>query len=233
LQENKLKVSAMAVNYAVKLESVSKSYGEVSPHRIFESVNIGFRDGEFVALKGPIGSGKTTLLNMIAGFLKPNTGRVIAKGVDVVRMPEKELAVFRAKTFGIVPQTQNLVPELTIAQNIELPLIFQNIPKWDRVKRVQDVLQGVGIPKMGGRIVGTLSVGEREIIAIARSTVLDPPILLLDEPTEALDPVMTDMVVAFIKSEHTLKKKTVIIATHDDRVVKIAHTIVQVKKRIP
>jgi len=215
----------MAVNYAVRLEGVSKSYGEVSAHRIFESVNIGFRDGEFVALKGPIGSGKTTLLNMVAGFLKPNTGRV--------RMPEKELAVFRAKTFGIVPQTQNLVPELTIAQNIELPLIFQNIPKGDRARRVQEVLQRIGIPKMGNRIVGTLSVGEREIIAIARSIALDPPIMLLDEPTEALDPVMTDMVVAFVKSDHALKKKTIIIATHDDRVVKIAHTIVQVKKRIP
>jgi len=226
-------VSAMAVNYAVRLESVSKSYGDGPPNRIFESVNISFRDGEFVALKGPIGSGKTTLLNMIAGFLKPDTGKVVVKGLDVVRMPEKELAVFRAKTFGIVPQTQNLVPELTIAQNIELPLIFQNVPKDARAKRVQEILQRVGIHKMGDRVVGTLSVGEREIITIARSTALDPPILLLDEPTEALDPVMTDMVVALIKSDHILNKKTVIIATHDERVVRIAHNIIQVKKRMP
>ena len=223
----------MAVNYVVKLESASKSYGDVSPHRIFESVNISFRDGEFAALKGPIGSGKTTLLNMIAGFLKPNFGRVVIKGVDIVRMPEKELAAFRAKTFGIVPQTQNLILELSIAQNIELPMIFQNIPKAERERRVQEILQRVGIPKMADRIVGTLSVGEREVIAIARSTALDPPILLLDEPTEALDPAMTDMVIAFIKSDHVLKKKTVIIATHDERVTKIAHTIIQVKKRMP
>jgi len=223
----------LAVNYAVKLEGVSKSYGDVSPQRIFESVNISFRDGEFAALKGPIGSGKTTLLNMIAGFLKPNLGRVVVKGIDIVRMPEKELAIFRAKTFGIVPQTQNLVLELSIAQNIELPMIFQNIPKVERTKRVQDILERVGISKMADRIVGTLSVGEREVIAIARSTALDPPIFLLDEPTEALDPAMTDLVVAFIKSDHVLKKKTVIIATHDERVTKIAHTIIQVKKRMP
>jgi putative ABC transport system ATP-binding protein len=202
-------------------------------HRVFESVNLAFQEGEFVAAQGPIGSGKTTLLNIISGFQKPNTGRVLVKGTDIVRIDDQELLSIRNRTFGIVPQTQNLIPELTIAQNIELPLILQRVLKAEREKRVQGVLDRIGIGKVRDRIVGTLSVGEREIVTIARSMVTDPPIILMDEPTEALDPLMTDIVISFLKSDHLLRKKTMLVATHDERIVRLAGRIIHVKKRIP
>lgn len=222
----------MPSNYILRLENVSKAYG-MPQHRVFESVNLAFQEGEFVAAQGPIGSGKTTLLNIISGFQKPNTGRVLVKGTDIVRIDDQELLSIRNRTFGIVPQTQNLIPELTIAQNIELPLILQRVLKAEREKRVQEVLNRIGIGKVRDRIVGTLSVGEREVVTIARSMVTDPPIILMDEPTEALDPMMTDIVVSFLKSDHLLRKKTMLVATHDERIVRLAGRIVHVKKRIP
>lgn len=222
----------MPPNYVLRLENVSKSYG-TPQHRVFESVNLAFQEGEFVAAQGPIGSGKTTLLNIISGFQKPNTGRVLVKETDIAHINGQELLNIRAKTFGIVPQTQNLIPELTIAQNIELPLILQKVPKAEREKRVREVLDRIGIGRVQDRIVGTLSVGEREIVTIARSMVTDPPIILMDEPTEALDPLMTDIVISFLKSDHLLKKKTMFVATHDERIARLAGRILHVKKRIP
>lgn len=221
----------MPANYIVKLENVSKSYGV--QQWVFESVNLALQDGELVAAQGPIGSGKTTLLNIIAGFQKPNAGRVLVRGTDITYMNGQELIDLRAKTFGIVSQTQNLIPELTIAQNIELPLILQKIPKAERERKVQEVLARIGISKMAQRIVGTLSVGEREIVAIARSMVSDAPIIIMDEPTEALDPMMTDIIVSFIKGDYILRKKTILIATHDKRIAHLASRIVHVRKRIP
>ena len=223
----------MGGKLAISLDNVSKSYNGSFNHDIFEKVNLKIELGEFVVAHGPIGSGKTTLLNLISGLTKPSKGRIQINGIDIGAMDNNSLAEMRASTFGIVHQTQNLIPELTIVENIELPLVFLGIGREERRKRATESLRKIGIAKMAERLVGNLSVGEKEIVAIARSMVGNPAIVLMDEPTEALDPIMAEMVLSLVRGDSLLRKKTIIITTHDRRIASIAGRVIHIKRKIP
>ena len=189
--------------------------------------------GTFVALVGPIGSGKTTMLNMLCGLERPTTGAIIVMGQEITKLSNDELGEFRAGTIGLVPQVQTLIPELTVRENVELPLHFAKIDRDTRQRKVDYVLEKIGIRGESKRIVSTLSVGERQMVAFARALVNDPPILLMDEPTEALDPLMSEVILGVLRGDNMTAGRTIFVTTHDRRVTELARRTLRVKKKIP
>ena len=217
----------------IKLYDVKKKYNGSSNQKVFSKINLEIYSGELIAVKGVIGSGKTTLLNLISGLVKPDSGRIYVDRYDITSMKQNSLALLRANIFGIVPQIHNLIPELTIAQNLELPLIIKGIKKEKRITIVMESLEKIGIINMSERLVGSLSVGESTIVSIMRSMITNPSILLMDEPTEGLDPVMAEMILSLIRGYSLLNHKTILITTHDNRILSIADRIIQVQQQIP
>lgn len=215
------------------MEDVGKRYNGSSNYGVFDKIDLKIKPGELIVAQGPIGSGKTTLLNLISGLTKPSRGRIFINDMDITNLNSDDLAVMRARTFGIVNQTLNLIPEMSIAQNLELPLVFLGLRKDERQKRVLEVLQRIGIIQMADRFASSLSVGEMEIVSIARSMVTDPPIVLMDEPTENLDSIMAEMVLSLIRGDAFLKKKTILVTTHNRKIASIASRVIHVKKTIP
>jgi len=153
--------------------------------------------------------------------------------VDITKLQGDALAAFRAQNIGLVPQVQNLIPGLTIYENVELPLHFLNVGKPERGDRVEGVLDRIGIGGDADRMVETLSVGERQLVSIARALVNDPPILLLDEPTEALDPLMSEVILGILRGDNLIAGKTLFVTTHDKRVINLARRTLRIKKQIP
>ena len=213
----------------IKLLDITMSYEN---NTIFSNVNLEIQSGEIIAAKGTIGSGKTTLLNLICGIMKPDSGRIYIDKYDITKLSSDKLSTLRAKIFGIVPQKSNLVPELSISQNLELPLMFSGIDKNKRQSIVDQTLDKLGLISLSDRLAGTLSVGESEIVSIARSMVNDPPILLMDEPTEGLDPIISEMILSLIRGDSIMNQKTVFITTHDERILNIANRVIQVQENM-
>ena len=210
----------------IKLLDVSMNYDD---NIIFSNINFEIEPGEIVAAKGTIGSGKTTLLNLICGIIRPTSGRIYIDKYDITKLPPDKLSALRANIFGIVPQKTNLIPEISIKQNLELPLMLNGIDKDKRNSTVNETLDKLGLISLSDRIAGTLSVGEAEIVSIARSMVSDPPILLMDEPTEGLDPIISEMILSLIRGDSIMNQKTIFITTHDERILNIANRVINVK----
>ena len=210
----------------IKLLDVSMNYDN---NVIFSNINLEIEPGEIVAAKGTIGSGKTTLLNLICGIIRPTSGRIYIDKYDITKLPSDKLSALRANIFGIVPQKTNLIPEISIKQNLELPLMLNGIDKDKRNSIVNETLDKLGLISLSDRLAGTLSVGESEIVSIARSMVSDPPILLMDAPTEGLDPIISEMILSLIRGDSIMNQKTIFITTHDERILNIANRVINVK----
>ena len=166
-----------------QLTHVSKVFLEPKRREVFTDVNMRVKRGEFVALAGPVGSGKTTLVNLLAGLERPTSGSIQVLGKETTRISGRELAALRLTSLGLVPQVQNLMQEFTVSQNVELPLFFLGEKEREsRLSRVQEVLASMGINADAERKVADLSVGEKQLVSIARAMVKDPPLLVMDEP---------------------------------------------------
>ena len=169
----------------IEFHRVTKSYfREEQEVPVLRNFSLTIPPGKFLAIMGPSGSGKTTILNLIAGLDRPTQGTVHAAGIEVSQQRESDLARWRARHIGFVFQFYNLIPVLTAAENVELPLLLSPLAKRERVKHVQAALGLVGLSNRIHHYPRQLSGGQEQRVGIARAIVSDPPILLADEPTE-------------------------------------------------
>jgi putative ABC transport system ATP-binding protein len=213
------------------LEHIRKVYAGPVAREVFADVNLRIENGEFVAVAGPIGSGKTTLTNLIAGLERPTFGFIRIQGTETTRLSEDAVSNLRASSIGLVPQVQNLLDDLTVFENVEIPLILLNLDNRSRISRVEEVLERVGISSDAKRKAGALSVGERQMVAIGRALVSDPPLLLMDEPTESLDPLISDVILEILRGENLTRGKTILVTTHDKKITSLANRTIRIKKK--
>ncbi|MEM1637380.1 MAG: ABC transporter ATP-binding protein [Pyrobaculum sp.] len=215
---------------AVELINVSKIYNSgIAKTVALDGVNLSTAPGEAVVLMGPSGSGKTTLLNIIATLDRPTSGHVLIMGVDVAKLPERELERFRLKNIGYLFQSFNLVPYLTAEQNVALPLIALGVRKELALLRARALLEFVGLGNAARLYPHQMSGGMQQRVAIARSLATKPPILILDEPTSNIDLDNAAVVLGLIMLANRLMKTTVFVATHDPEVARIATRIVYMR----
>ena len=201
---------------AIQLRSVSRHYvmGE-SVIRAVHEVSLSVPSGEFLALLGSSGSGKSTLLNLIAGLDRPSSGAVIAHGQDLSKMSSPELARYRRQTVGMVFQSFNLLPRMTLEENVELPLRLAEVDRSERAARVREALERVRLEKRIGHRPSELSGGEQQRTAIARALVNRPRILLADEPTGNLDSATGESILTLLREIQENPGMTIVMVTHE------------------
>jgi putative ABC transport system ATP-binding protein len=215
---------------AVRLRNVSKIYSDGAAKTVaLDNVSLEVAPGEVVALMGPSGSGKTTLLNIIAALDRPTSGEVYVMGVDVARLPESKLEKFRLKNVGYLFQSYNLVPYLTAEQNVALPLMALGVKKELALLRARVLLELVGLEGAARLYPHQMSGGMQQRTALARALAVNPPILVLDEPTSNIDLDNTSVVLGLIHIINRLMKTTVFIATHDPDVARVATRVVYMR----
>ncbi len=201
---------------AIRLQSVARHYtlGD-STIRAVDDVSFTVASGEFLALLGSSGSGKSTLLNLIAGLDRPTSGAVVANGEDLSQMSSLELARYRRQTVGMVFQSFNLLPRMTLEENVELPLRLAEVERQERAGRVRDALERVGLGKRISHRPSELSGGEQQRAAIARALVNQPKILLADEPTGNLDSTTGESILTLIREIQKNLGMTIVMVTHE------------------
>jgi putative ABC transport system ATP-binding protein len=211
----------------VKAESLHKEYrvGEVVVQAL-KGVSFEIEPASFVSFIGPSGSGKTTLLNLIGCLDKPTEGRLEVAGKDVVPLNTRESASFRGAILGFIFQDFNLIPVLTVYENIEYPLLMvQNIPPKERRTRVMSLLEAVGMTGQREKYPDQISGGQKQRVAVARALVTNPRLVLADEPTANLDHKTAYMVIELMKKMRDEFKTTFIFSTHDQKIVGEAEII--------
>ena len=215
----------------VELKGVSKTfYRGKEPVPVLENLDLQVEEGAYQALMGPSGSGKSTLLNLIAGLDKPTSGTAKVAGQDLTNMSDGELAHFRADKIGFIFQAYNLLPVLTAAENVELPLLLTKLSSSDRKTRAKTALRVVGLEDRMGHYPRQLSGGQEQRVAIARAIVNDPTILVCDEPTGDLDRKSADEILALLEKLNKEFKKTILMVTHDPAAAERAGVIRKLDK---
>ena len=202
--------------------------GTQHPVRALDGLNASIQDGDLALLLGPSGCGKTTLLSCIGGLQRPTSGQVVISGKPLDVRDEASMVAHRQQAVGFVFQAFNLVPSLTVLDNVAAPLRTTGVPTRAARKRAGDLLERVGLGHRIRHRPGQLSGGQQQRVAIARSLAHDPPILLADEPTANLDYTQVESVLALLRDLAT-PGRTVIISTHDDRLLPLAHRVVRMR----
>ncbi len=211
----------------LEVKSVSKTYGsgEAAVHAL-KNVSFSVPKGEFVAVVGESGSGKSTLLNMIGALDTPTSGRVFIDGRDIFSMKESSLTVFRRRNIGFIFQSFNLIPELTVEQNIIFPVLL-DYRKPDQ-KYLEELLHILKLQERRRHLPGQLSGGQQQRVAIGRALITHPALILADEPTGNLDTQNTSEVIALLKEASRLYEQTILMITHSRRIAQTADRILQV-----
>ncbi len=193
----------------IRLEKVEKYYGDT---QVLKGIDLEVEGGDFISITGSSGSGKSTLLNLIGGMDRPETGRIIVENEDVTSYTEEELTLYRRKKIGFIFQFFNLFPNITVFENVQLPLLLNGIDDEDRVYRV---IKRVGLQGREKSLPYQLSGGEQQRVAIARALIHDPRIILADEPTGSLDSRTGAAIMNLIRTLMEETQKTVILVTHE------------------
>jgi putative ABC transport system ATP-binding protein len=206
----------------ISLHQVTKTYETpAGKFAALKDIDLEIRPGQFVGIVGKSGSGKSTLLNMVAGIDRPSTGSVAVAGTEIQSMSENKLAAWRGRNVGFVFQFFQLLPTLTAAENVMLPMDFsKSVPLRERRKRAVALLERVGVGLHADKLPATLSGGEQQRVAIARALANEPPLVLADEPTGNLDSVTATAILdlfRFMANEGT----TVVIATHEADIARV------------
>lgn len=213
----------------IHLEDICKSYYLGKQElEVLKGINIDIFKNEFVALMGPSGSGKSTLMNILGCLDTPTKGRYILNGNDVSRMIDNDLAEIRNKEIGFVFQQFNLLPRLTAAENVALPLIYSGIAKKERMERALEVLSKVKLDDRSHHKPNELSGGQCQRVAIARALINDPAIILADEPTGNLDSKTSHEIMDILGKIHT-DGNTVVLVTHEEDIAGFAHRVIRLR----
>ena len=215
----------------VRIENVNKEYmlGEQMVQALHD-VSLSFDEGVFLTIAGPSGSGKTTLLNIIGCIDKPSSGRVFINDENVSEKTPNELSDLRARKIGFIFQTFNLLPVLSAFENIEYPLLNNpDVSKSQRKERIEYLLNMVGLSKYKHHRPNQLSGGQRQRVAIARALVIEPSIVLADEPTANLDHKTGEEILNLMKKINHQFKTTFVFSTHDSRVIEKADRLVKIQ----
>jgi len=200
------------------------------PISIFDGLNLAIPSGDFVAVMGPSGSGKTTLLNLLGGIDRPDAGEIEIAGRRIDRLSEGDLARWRAANIGFVFQFDNLMPMLSAAQNVELPLLLTNLRAKARRERVATALKVVNLADRAKHYPREMSGGQQQRVAIARAIVSDPKLLLCDEPTGDLDRASADEILSMLQLLNSDLGKTIVMVTHDPAAAKYARRTLHLDK---
>jgi putative ABC transport system ATP-binding protein len=212
----------------LKVTGLAKHYGQLPQRQtLFEDLALTVDSGEVVALLGASGSGKTSLLNLVSGIDEPDGGQVWVDGEDIHALVEPERTLFRRRNIGFVFQFFNLIPTLTVGENVALPLDLLGIPSADIHRRVDSLLQQVGLEGKAPRYPETLSGGEQQRTAVARALIHRPRLLLADEPTGNLDQATGDAVIALLGQLARDQGTSLLVVTHSDRVAAVADRILR------
>jgi len=197
---------------------------------IFDRLDLAIPRGDFVAVMGPSGSGKTTLLNLLGGIDRPDSGEIHVAGRSIERLSEGELARWRAANIGFIFQFYNLMPMLTAAQNVELPLLLTRLRASERTKHVATALSVVNLSDRAKHYPREMSGGQQQRVAIARAIVSDPNLLLCDEPTGDLDRNSADEILSILQLLNKDLGKTIVMVTHDPAAARYAQRTLHLDK---
>ncbi len=216
-----------------ELRGVSKVYRK-GPQAItiFKDLDMEIEEGTFVAVMGPSGSGKTTLLNLLGGIDRPSAGEVVVAGQNIAALSEGRLARWRAANIGFIFQFYNLMPVLSAAENVELPLLLTKLSRSERRKRVMAALELVGIADRAKHTPDELSGGQQQRVAIARAIVSDPKLLLADEPTGDLDRATAQEILEILRMLNRDFGKTIVMVTHDPEAARFAESVLHLDKGV-
>jgi len=186
------------------------------------------KKGEFVAIVGPSGSGKSTMMNMVGALDLATKGDIYLDNLNIEKVSESQLAQIRGRKIGFIFQTFNLIPTLNALENVALPMVFQNVPRSERIERAKKLLTDVRLESRMYHLPNELSGGERQRVAIARALANDPEVILADEPTGNLDSKTGEEILKMFL-ELNKKGKTIIMITHDHNLAKKAQRIIRIK----
>ncbi len=215
----------------IKLDHITKKYEEVGVERIIlNDVSLEFGCGEFVVLLGKSGSGKSTLLNLIGGIDDPTSGEVLVDGKNITKMSDTERTLFRRKHIGFIFQAFNLIPTLTVLENVMLPLeLGSKLSNQQTSQRAKELLEQVGLTHRMNAFPDRLSGGEQQRVAIARALINDPLVVLADEPTGNLDTDTGKTVLDLLDTLTRKAGKNLIMVTHSEEVVGVADRVLRLR----
>ncbi|MBR2262731.1 MAG: ABC transporter ATP-binding protein [Firmicutes bacterium] len=212
----------------LKVEHLSRTYGKgENLVKAVDDVSFSVEQGEFVAIIGASGSGKSTLLHMIGGVDRPTSGSILINGKDISKLDPDQLAIFRRRQIGIIYQFYNLIPILTVAENITLPceLDGQKVAP----ERLNELLDALGLSDRRNHLPNELSGGQQQRVSIGRALIQNPALMLADEPTGNLDSKASEEIVSLLRMSNRTFHQTVIIITHDPEVAKQADRIIAIE----
>jgi len=193
-----------------------------------DGIDVQIKKGDFIVIIGPSGSGKSTMMNMVGALDLASCGEIYLDGQDIEKLEESELAQIRGRKIGFVFQTFNLIPTLTALENIAMPMIFQGVPRSERIKRAEEILKSVKLIHRKDHLSNELSGGERQRVAIGRALANNPEVILADEPTGNLDS-KTGLEIMNLFRDLNKKGKTIILVTHDLNLMKYGNKIIRLR----
>lgn len=221
----------MTDNALIQIRNVTKAYTKAKERiGIFDDLNLDIKAGDFVAIMGPSGSGKTTLLNLVGGVDQPDQGEIEIAGERIEKFSEGQLAKWRSGHVGFIFQFYNLMPMLSAAQNVELPLLLTKLSRKERAERVATALSVVNLSDRAKHSPKEMSGGQMQRVAIARAIVSDPDLLLCDEPTGDLDRETADEILSTLQLLNKELGKTIIMVTHDPAAAAYAKHVLHLDK---